>query len=1071
MSSTMGMGSSPEGNRAIGAVSGAGVTGNNAMSSGSAIAGMFSFDSSGVKALHTDLQNIITDIGLLDTKVKGLVGSLGKAGLGGSGSGSTGLSAAPISTPGSSPGTAPSTTTGGAFSGLRSKVSGLFGGGSVDRTLALGAGAEVAAQGAGWVNNKMSTITSAGVSFDLVNRQNATMYGGGTAASVGRQYTLGQQMKGLSMADITQAQIMQQGNPFLTAGAGSKTSNTVAAFSNAMQNMSPLMSASGAMGFANTLTSPQFLQAASHTAEGAMGGGLLNARTGGLNNPNQTMKSLVEMIAQTTSMSSARAKQIGVGSSSSGGNLWAQFSQNAQSMGITDPGQLQAIHQYLTSGMNPGAVAGSTAASGLKRATAGAHTQMTITGQTTDLQNATNNAAAALQRFTNTVLGMNSVLSNALMGGGMVASSGLGIAGLAAKGKILGGVLGKGGSRLAGGGSKIAADGSRVAADAVDVAGGASRTLGAVSDFAGPAGLAFTAATMSDSQATALGHIRLAGRHGGKEWNGGWEARQQQHGLGDPTGSTTTGGMQPDLARKVNAMRKANPRIQISSGHRTAKQQATLYAMKGGHQVAKPGMSAHQTGKAADLGPASQLKWISQNAGSFGLYHPAPSQEPWHVQSTMGDPVAPVSGLTQGRVDQGVDYSGNGSVVAVADGTVVRASASGWGSLGNAGLGACIVLKLDNPPDPQHTMVYYAESIVPSVKVGQHVKAGDVLGQVTGAGVSIEIGWSSTTSPGSPLAPLGSNTGAVTAEGTNFLNWVKGAKMSGDTGGGAGGGASGAPPSASASSGLAGLKTNAPGGILNNFISSVGGSWLAGNSISPGSGLNAGSSSSSSSPTAPAAGGGGGSSGGTPGVGSSSVVAAVKAITSDRNIQLAMLTGAALESNQNPGSVGSGSYGAWQIQMLSGRDVTPAQAKDPAFAAKFMLGSYSSAVSAVPKSLWKSDPSQAAEQAAYAAERPAQTYYASQGPSRVAAAYNLAASEVGGPMGDPSGPSMAPMSSGGGSPSMVSGGGGRGFGGHVTLSMPIQVVGSATAQDATNLVQMVMAKLKSEQGLAQLGSY
>jgi cell wall-associated NlpC family hydrolase len=95
--------------------------------------------------------------------------------------------------------------------------------------------------------------------------------------------------------------------------------------------------------------------------------------------------------------------------------------------------------------------------------------------------------------------------------------------------------------------------------------------------------------------------------------------------------------MQPGLAKSITAMKAANPNIQITSGYRSSQQQATLYALKGGQGVAPPGQSNHQTGTAADLGPPSQFGWIAKNASKFGLNRPAPSSEPWHVES-MGDP-------------------------------------------------------------------------------------------------------------------------------------------------------------------------------------------------------------------------------------------------------------------------------------------------------------------------------------------------------------------------------------------------------------------------------------------------
>ena len=47
-----------------------------------------------------------------------------------------------------------------------------------------------------------------------------------------------------------------------------------------------------------------------------------------------------------------------------------------------------------------------------------------------------------------------------------------------------------------------------------------------------------------------------------------------------------------------------------------------------------PGASNHQTGDAADLGPASAHPWIAANAARFGLKNPTNAQgakEPWHV--------------------------------------------------------------------------------------------------------------------------------------------------------------------------------------------------------------------------------------------------------------------------------------------------------------------------------------------------------------------------------------------------------------------------------------------------------
>ena len=117
--------------------------------------------------------------------------------------------------------------------------------------------------------------------------------------------------------------------------------------------------------------------------------------------------------------------------------------------------------------------------------------------------------------------------------------------------------------------------------------------------------------------------------------------------LGDPD---TTSGMQPNLAHGITAMKRANPNLQINSGHRSSSQQAALYAAKGGRGVARPGQSPHQLGKAADIGPPSQFGWLQANAQKFGLA--TDRSEPWHVQA-IGDPTTPGASVTGAQVVSG----------------------------------------------------------------------------------------------------------------------------------------------------------------------------------------------------------------------------------------------------------------------------------------------------------------------------------------------------------------------------------------------------------------------------------
>lgn len=135
------------------------------------------------------------------------------------------------------------------------------------------------------------------------------------------------------------------------------------------------------------------------------------------------------------------------------------------------------------------------------------------------------------------------------------------------------------------------------------------------------------------------------------------------------------------------------------------------------------------------------------------------------------------AGLVQGRTDQGVDYSGSGPLYAVGDGTIISVlnSDPGWEG------GTFMALKLNNPPDPLHSIVYYAEGLTAQVKNGDVVKAGQQIGQATGGPHGIEIGWGNPNAIGQALA-MGAS--GVTPQGQNFLNFITGGSAGTSSAGG-----------------------------------------------------------------------------------------------------------------------------------------------------------------------------------------------------------------------------------------------------------------------------------------------
>jgi hypothetical protein len=92
--------------------------------------------------------------------------------------------------------------------------------------------------------------------------------------------------------------------------------------------------------------------------------------------------------------------------------------------------------------------------------------------------------------------------------------------------------------------------------------------------------------------------------------------------------------------------------------------------------------------------------------------------------------------VTPERIDQGVDYSGSGTLGAIGDGkiTYVGTSGTGWP-------GAFVEYRLTAGADAGR-YVYYAESVTPAagLHVGQTVRAGQPVASINGG---IEIGWGS----------------------------------------------------------------------------------------------------------------------------------------------------------------------------------------------------------------------------------------------------------------------------------------------------------------------------------------
>jgi cell wall-associated NlpC family hydrolase len=624
--------------------------------------GGFDVDTSGLKDLSKSIQTVVTDVNKLAAAVDKLTTKLTAAGTaaqgafggGQQGTSGKGLSVAPVS------------------GGANYKGGGS---GSSSRSLALGAAGEIGAQWAGQLNAGFASFSSSGLASNLQAAQAASIFGGSSKAT---SFTSG--LSSLSVSDTTKAAALLQQNNFLYAGNNSQKTRQLKAFLNQAQKLNPTMGATGAMHFANDLTSNQAMAFMQNRGIASTGGGLYNAITGGINSPSTVYKTVLEGLTGQKNLTPQKAKALG-----QNGPAWQAVTNNAQQMGLSSADLVQ-LRQYATSGMSlPQAtksISGTTASHALSASSAKSERNEELYQQSTGSTNAMYNAQAGIDRFETNLAKSNGTIVNwagglakgtsamlgfvshiaelgaaieILTGKGGTGTGGGGLLGNLAEGGIIGKLLKGKGTATKTTTEEAAKTTTSASSDVAEATGGAAGKLGAL----GAAYAEYQFWKNPKKAVTQQGPDPLGIGKGGKV--GGWisneigwnpkegigknltsSAAQGWHDLtgwmGDPpTGSTTTAGLSSAMKSRVGAMMQANPNIKITSGHRTSAQQAYLYAAKGGKGVAKPGQSAHQSGQAADLGPPSQFSWIAKNASKFGLGRPAPKSEPWHVQA-MGDP-------------------------------------------------------------------------------------------------------------------------------------------------------------------------------------------------------------------------------------------------------------------------------------------------------------------------------------------------------------------------------------------------------------------------------------------------
>lgn len=130
------------------------------------------------------------------------------------------------------------------------------------------------------------------------------------------------------------------------------------------------------------------------------------------------------------------------------------------------------------------------------------------------------------------------------------------------------------------------------------------------------------------------------------------------------------------------------------------------------------------------------------------------------------------SGFTEGRTDQGVDFSATpgAPIRAIGNGRVLGIEPNWYKGQ------PFVYYELTSGPAKGH-VVYVAEQITPAVRAGQQVRAGEVIGHYAPSGTGIEMGWATKSGQTLAMATGGYSEGEQTQAGKDFHTFLQQLKV------------------------------------------------------------------------------------------------------------------------------------------------------------------------------------------------------------------------------------------------------------------------------------------------------